>query len=178
MKSLETIQKTFKVFEVLTKVAYILCIVGAVVSGVGVLCAAVQYNGGTVFSIIGEPLKIFSDETNLLQKNVELLAATLMLASEAILLGLTRSYLKSELADGTPFTETGAKQLQKLAIRFIWIPIAAIAGSEAIAIWQGVKSIGNIGNFGNVITGIVLVLVSLIFRYGAELEKKNNAIAS
>lgn len=80
-------------------------------------------------------------------------------------------YLKAELADGTPFTEAGASRVRKLGIRFICIPIIAVAVSEAVAVWQGADSIGDIGNFGNVVTGVVLLLASMIFRCGAELEK-------
>ncbi len=178
MKTLQTIQKTFGVFKVLAKVAETLCIIGAAVFGVVALCAATQYNGGHVFSLMGEPLKLFADGTNLLQKHVELLSTTFMLIAEAILFGLSHSYLKSELADGTPFTEQGAERLRKLGIRFIWIPIVAIAVSEAVAAWQGVKSIGEIGNLGSAMTGIVLILVSLIFRYGAELERRNQKRAA
>lgn len=171
MKSLETIQKAFGVFKTLAKAAEILCIVGAAMSGAGALCAVVQYGGGHIFNLLGEPLKLFSDSTNLLQMYVYLLSVTFMLTAEAILFGLTYCYLKSELADGTPFTQKGAERLKKLGIRFIWIPIAAIAISKAVAVWQGVENNGIIGNFGSVTAGIVLILVSLIFRYGAELEQ-------
>ncbi len=173
MKSLEAIQKTFRVFRILSKIAYILCIIGAAAFGVGALCAAAQYHGGSVFLIYGEPLKIFADGTDLLQKCVELLSAAFMLIADAILFGLAYGYLKSELADGTPFTEKGAGRLKKLGIRFIYIPVIAISVSGAVAVWQGVEHIGDAGNFGSVITGIVLILVSLIFRYGAELEQKS-----
>ena len=38
MKTLQSIQKAFQVFEILTKVARIICIVGACLCAVGVLC--------------------------------------------------------------------------------------------------------------------------------------------
>ena len=173
MKTLQTIQKIFKVIQILAKVAKILCIVGASISGVVALCAVTQCHGGTVFSIIGEPLKLFADGTDLLQKYVELLSITFMLIAEAILLGLTHGYLKSEQADGTPFTEQGAERIRKLGIRFIYIPIIAVSVSEAVAVWQGMESVERVGNLGSVMTGIVLILVSLIFRYGAELAHRN-----
>lgn len=176
MKTLQTIQKTFNVLKTLAKVAEVLCIVGAAAYGVGALCAVVQYNGGHIFGILGEPMKLFADGTDLLQKYVSLLSSAFMLTSDAILFGLAHSYLKSEQADGTPFTEKGAERLKKLGIRFIWIPIVAIAVSEAVAVWQGVESNDIIGNSGSVITGIVLIIVSLIFRYGAELEQKNSDV--
>ena len=93
MKTLQKIQKTFNVFKTLAKVAEILCIVGAAMLGVGVLCAVVQYNGGHIFSVLGEPMKLFADGTDLVQKCVELLSGAFMLTAEAILSGLTHSYL-------------------------------------------------------------------------------------
>ncbi|MCI6434335.1 MAG: hypothetical protein MR828_06180, partial [Clostridiales bacterium] len=48
MKSLQTIQKTFRVFQVLTKIAMILSFVWAGLAALGLLCGIVWYNGGTV----------------------------------------------------------------------------------------------------------------------------------
>ncbi len=175
MKILETIQKTFNVFKILTKVAYVFCIVGAVTSAVGALCAMTQYNGGMVFSLFGEPLKLFSEETDLTQKCAELLTTTFILSANAILLGLTHGYLKAELIDGTPFTEMGANRLKKLGILFIIIPTIAITISGVFTISLGVESIGVVSNFSSVVTGIVLILFSLVFRYGAELEKNKKS---
>lgn len=84
-----------------------------------------------------------------------------------------RGYLKSEQADGTPFTENGADRLERLGIRFIWIPAVTIAVSEAVAVLQGVEITGPVSNLESVLIGIILIFVSVIFRYGAELENKN-----
>lgn len=72
MKTLETIQKAFRVFQTIAKIIHILCIVGAVMCGVGALCAITQYLGGQVFGITGEPLTLFSDATALPQMYVRL----------------------------------------------------------------------------------------------------------
>ncbi len=175
MNTLETIRKTLGVFKIIAKVAYILCIVGAVTFGTGALIAVSQNNGGHVFSIFGEPIEIFPDGTNLAQKFVELLSISLTLAAQAILLVFTHAYLKAEQTDGTPFTESGANKLKTLGIRFIYIPLIATAISEIIATIQGVENIGIIDDFSSVITGIVLLLVSLVFRYGAEIERDKRA---
>lgn len=95
-----------------------------------------------------------------------------MLIAEVILLRLTHGYFKSEHTDGMPFTETGAQRLKKRGICFIWIPTVDIAVSEAAVVWQDVNMTETATNFGGVVTGITLIRVSVIFRYGAELEKK------
>lgn len=48
MKHLQTIQKTFHIFEILSRVAMILSLVWAGLCLAGVLCAVVWYTGGTV----------------------------------------------------------------------------------------------------------------------------------
>ena len=58
MKSLQTIQKTFRVFQILAKIAFVFSIVGASICAVGALCAVTWYSGGTVFTLFGEPVPI------------------------------------------------------------------------------------------------------------------------
>ena len=170
MKTLETIQKIFKVFEVITKVAEILCIVGASLCALTASCAVVWHNGGRVFSFWGTPIEPFF-EGNLLTTYVKLLALTFTITADAILLGFAHHYLKHEQEDGTPFTEKGAQRLKKLGIRCIYIPIIAFSVSAAIATWQGVTNLDIGGNLPSTVFGIGLILVSLVFRYGAELEE-------
>ena len=49
MKSLQTIQKTFRVFQILSKIAMILSFVWAGLAALGLLCGVVWYSGGNVF---------------------------------------------------------------------------------------------------------------------------------
>ena len=53
MEPLQKIQKTFHVFEVLTKIACMFSIVGAIICAVGALSAFSWYSGGQVFSLFG-----------------------------------------------------------------------------------------------------------------------------
>ena len=105
-------------------------------SGIGALSAVAQWHGGTIFSLFGEPIRLFAEGTDLARKSVELLARTFMLTAEAILFALTRGCLKAELADGTPFTRGSADRLRKIGIRFIYISIIAVSVSAAVAVWQ------------------------------------------
>ena len=171
MNALQNIQKTFKVFENITRVLFILCIIGTGMSAFFGLIAAAQYHGGTVFSLLGEPLKIFSDSTDLTAKFSQLSSSTIMLTAEAVLLFFARDYFKSELNDGTPFTERGAQKIKKLGIRFIYIPIIALTACGVISVLLKTEIAEIAGNFPNVMTGIVLILVSLVFRYGAQIEQ-------
>lgn len=175
MKSLQTVQKTFRVFQILTKIAFVFSIVGASICAVGVLCAAVWYNGGQVFSLFGTPLEPFGNGEGLNQVLAVLLSDLILLATDAILMGFAGRYFKTEQAEGTPFTENGAELLKKLGIRCIWMPIVAVVIASVITACLGVERSGDISNLPSLMTGIVLILASIIFRYGAELEQKNHA---
>lgn len=173
MEQLNRIQKTFHVFEILTKIAYIFSIVGAIFCAVGALCAFSWYSGGQVFSLFGEPITIFSSSDRALNEVLAvLLADFVMITAEAILLSFAHRYLKAEQADGTPFTEAGADMLKKLGIRCIWLPIVAMVVASVIGVSFGAENIGSDSNLPSLATGIVLILTSMIFRYGASLETK------
>lgn len=170
MKQLETIQKTFRVFRILTKIAFVFSIIGAVTCAVGALCATAWYTGGQVFSLFGEPVTIFSSGRGMNEMLAVLLADFVMITAEAILLSFAYRYLKAEQTDGTPFTETGAEQLKRLGIRCIWLPIVAMVVASVIGVSFNVDGLDAYSNLPSLATGIVLILASMIFRYGAALE--------
>ena len=95
MEQLQKIQKTFHVFEILTKIAYVFSIVGAVFCAVGALCAFSYSTGGQVFSLFGEPITIFSTTKSMRGMLAILLADFVMIAAEAILLSFALRYLKA-----------------------------------------------------------------------------------
>ena len=178
MKSLQTIQKTFRVFQILAKIAFVFSIVGASICAVGALCAVTWYSGGTVFTLFGEPVPIFAGGEGLNQTLAVLLSDLIMLTAEAILLSFAYRYFKTEQAEGTPFTENGANLLKRLGIRCIYMPIVAIVVASVITVCLGVERSGDVSNLPSLVTGIVLILASLIFRYGAELEERNRSLNS
>ena len=96
MKSLQTIQKTFRVFQILAKIAFIFSIVGASLCAVGALCAMAWYTGGQVFTLFGEPVTIFTSGDGLNQALAVLLSDLILLATEAILLAFAGRYFKIE----------------------------------------------------------------------------------
>lgn len=172
MKSLQTIQKTIRVFQILAKIAFVFSIVGASLCALGALCATVWYNGGQVFSLFGQLIPAFASGEELWQGYAVLLSDMVCLVTDAILLGFAGQYFKIEQAEGTPFTENGANRIKKLGIRCIWMPIVAVVIASVITVCLGAENGGNISNLPSVITGIALILASLIFHYGAELEER------
>lgn len=107
-----------------------------------------------------------------------LLTDLVFLTTDAILLAFAHRYFKIEQAEGTPFTQSGAKLVQKMGIRCIWMPIVAMVIASVILVCLGVEKGGDMSNLPTVATGIVLILASLIFRYGAELEERNRLLLS
>lgn len=172
MKSLHTIQKTFRVFQILTKIAMILSFVWAGLAALGLLCGAVWYHGGSVVGADRELLYVLTETGGLAELTGVLLAETILALTEGVLLVLAGRYWKAEQADGTPFTERGAEQIKRLGIYTIVLPlVAVIVVSLVYAIFDLPQSAGNDwDNLSSVTVGIVLILASLIFRYGAELE--------
>lgn len=172
MKSLETVQKTFGIVKIFIKIAKVLTIIGAVVCGIGALSVLAIYTGGRVFSIFGNPIHLFENIDNLPMRLAEMLTELLVLITNAILLSFAYNYLKIEQREGTPFTEFGAEKLKKLGIRCIYMPIVATAISTGIVYALGVEIAFDVSDMPGIFTGVVLILVSFIFRYGAELEEK------
>lgn len=52
------------------------------------------------------------------------------------------------------------------------MPIVAVVIAAVITVSLGAEESGDLSNLPGVVTGIVLILTSIIFRYGAELEQK------
>ena len=173
MNTLQTIQKTFRVFHVLAKIAFIFSIVGAALCAVGALCAVSGLTLGTGLTVFGQPVMSFGS-SGVNYALAALLSDMVILIGDAVLLGFTVRYLALEQSDGTPFTENGATTLRRLGIRYIYIPIVTAVIASVIIVAFDAEPGRDISNLPELTTGIVLIITSLIFRYGAELEGKVN----
>lgn len=170
MKSLQTIQKTFQVFGTLSKIAMILSFVWAGLAAIGLLCVIVWQTGGNVVGIELEHLLELTETTALTQMIGVLLADLIFALTDGTLFAFAMRYFKAEQTDGTPFTTRGADQIRNLGIKTIVMPLVAVVlGGIMYSIFDvTVKT--DWSNGGSIIIGIVLILASLVFRYGAELE--------
>ncbi len=175
MKSLEMIQKTFRVFQILTKIAMILSFVWAGLALLGMLCGVVWYQGGSVIGADQALLYTLTETNGLTEMIGTLLVEIIAALTDGILLAFAYSYLKAEQADGTPFTHRGAEQIRRLGVRTIVLSIVNVALTKAVFAASALPAYADAdrGNFSGVTLGITLLLVSLIFRYGAELEEKH-----
>lgn len=173
MKTLEPIQKTYKVFETLAKIAMILSFVWAGTLLLGVLGGIVWQSGG---SIVGVPVEYALKLTRtgaVLQMIGVLLGDFVLAVTDGLLFLFAHRYFKRELADGTPFTTAGAEQVKSLGIKTIVMPLVAFILSAVICECFGVNRTGDWDNGASVLLGIALILFSLILRHGAELREAN-----
>ena len=172
MKSLQTIQKTCKVFQILTKIVMILCFVGSGLLLLGLICGIVISSTGAVISGNMETLYRLTSSASFFEMVGSLLAEFVLTLTEALLFAYAYKYLSQELSDGTPFTETGAIMVRKLGIKLIVMPIVAAVIAATIYASFGIDA-AEPDNGASVVMGIALILVSMILRYGAELEQRN-----
>ena len=177
MKSLQTIQKTFRVFQTLTKVAMILTFVGAGLIFLGLICGIILSSTGSVISGGMETLYQLTTSSSFYEMIGTLLVEMVLTLTDAILLTYAFRYFSAEQADGTPFTERGAEQMKHLGLLFIILPpVAAILVGGLCGILGFQQNVViDLSNGTSLIIGILLILISLIIRYGADLEERNNA---
>ena len=169
MNTIITIQTLAKIGKVFSKIIFIFCIVGfcgCIVGIVGLALGADSFKlGGVTFR------SIIENDAGLSPMAVGLLFC----AAEAVLCKFAEAYFKHELADGNPFTLRGAKELLRLGILTIAIPLGTvIVCSIGVAIADnmvpGINKL-SIGEFSSVGLGVMMIVLSLFCRYGAELGK-------
>ncbi|MDY3281304.1 hypothetical protein [Dysosmobacter sp.] len=171
MNSLNRVQKTFRVFEILSKAAMILSFLWAAVTAAGLLCGFAWYSGVSVAGVSRETLLVMTRSSTLNQMTGVLLSELVFALTDGALFLLSFRYFRQEQEDGTPFTRDGAEQIRYLGIWTIALPLAAVVLASAFREVFGVSGAGDWGNRFSVTLGVVLILASLIFRCGAELEE-------
>lgn len=166
-KTLSNLLTIFKVAKVLAKIAFILCIIGA--SG----CALGFFALSAVDSFM--PEQLVANGINVNVAYFELIVGTVACIGAAVFSFLSGKYFKNVLAAGTPFSFDGAKECFRLGVASIIIS-AAVAVVSAIT--AGVVTIlenslalnSNIETSITFSTGLFFMFLSLIFKYGAELQ--------
>lgn len=182
MKSLDTIQKLAKLGKVLSKIAWILSVIGFAGCIAGLL--SLNFGNGSLLSIGGVPLhKLVESDYGF---NIKSLTATLsgwmiVCVGEAVVAKFAETYFKNELKAGTPFTFSGAKELLRLGILTLVIPTGcAVAGSVIEEIVMGLMRVEKIAamdvyfdNESSIVLGVMFLFISLLCRCGAELTRSD-----
>lgn len=173
MQSLKTVQVLFKIAKVISQIVYICCIVGFCLCVVGVISLAL---GAPVLKLGGVTIESFlADHTGL--SNGTLYASLAAGAIVCVGMGVTAKfavrYFTREQADGTPFTVDGARELQRLGILSICLPLGANILAQIVhaALERVLPDVGplDMDFVGSVSLGVMLIVTAQICKYGAAL---------
>ena len=175
MNTLKSIQTLAKIGKVFSKIIFVCCIVGFCGCIVGIVSLALgaetfKLGGATIHSMIENEAGL-----NLPTLYASMAVGLLFCAAEAVLCKFAEAYFKHELADGDPFTLRGAKELLRLGILTIVIPlgtviVCSIGVAIADNVYPGIDKL-SIGEFSSVGLGIMMIVASLFCRYGAEVAE-------
>ena len=172
MKCLHTIQNVFRVFQILSKIAMILSFVTAGLAAAGILCTIAWNSGGTVAGMDMETWQALTEMESLNHMLGVLLSDLVILLADGVLYLFAYRYFKAEQADGTPFTHHGADRIRRLGIQSIVLPLVAVIIAAVIHRYLDLPQTMEWSNGSYVMLGIVLILASVVFHYGAELEEQ------
>ncbi|MBP3918340.1 MAG: hypothetical protein J6I50_04135 [Clostridia bacterium] len=166
--NLEIVQTIAKVLKIIMKIIMIITYVSAALTLIagsllvmGVLNAENQY------------LHFISVHAGLTEEMLAmtLIAAAISLLFTAIISTLLYVYFVKELKDGTPFTFSGADRLMKLGIAVAVLSVVSDAVTSAIIEHNSLSFMTNPADSVDITLGIGMILLSFVFRYGAELEQ-------
>lgn len=176
MNTLKALQTLAKIGKILSTIVFIISIVGASFCLLGILCLAIIPDGFTIGGTTVHGLIEQKADWSLPTCYLALVQGVLLCAGEAVLAKFAERYFKRELDAGTPFTLDGSKELMRLGILAICIPIGtSILAAIVYGIFRAVtKDVTDpdIDNSTSIILGVMLIVGSLLCRHGAEVSEK------
>ena len=184
MKSLKTIQKFSGIGRILSKIAFVLSMVGfcGCIAGLISLSFAdagvIRIGGVTLYGMISEKIGYGTGAAA-----AALFGWMIVCAGEAVLAKFAEHYFKNELKAGTPFTFAGAREMLRLGILTLAVPTGcAVAGSIVEGIAAGFMNIEKVSAMDmyfdgawSIALGVMFIAVSLLCRYGAEVTENAGA---
>ena len=129
-KTLKTIQTLSKVAKILCTIVFIFSLIGAIGCAVGIIALAVIPDGFNLGGVTIHGLIENSAGVSLGTCYAAMAMGAVLCAGECVLCKFAKRYFVNELEAGTPFTYNGAKELMRLGILTICIPVgtAIISG--------------------------------------------------
>ena len=171
-KYLSWIQTIAKVGKIVCKVLFILCLVGAIGSLVGLVSILALETASLL------DLGFLSEEKgeNFFSLSVfSCINGVITCVGMAILTRMGERYLENEMKAGTPFTEEGSRELFRFGIATLIVSAAtSVASSIALGFVSMVSGTWfespDFAAASSIEFGLLWLLLSLVFRYGAELR--------
>lgn len=174
MQSLKTVQTIFKVLKVFTLIVFIFKIIGAacaLIGGIGLVAFKSFGSFSAQISVaIADKLYggIVSVEAGMYEATVVCFVVAMLCACGAVCTHFLYRYFQHEEQDGTPFSYRGADELKRVGIIYIAVQLGAELVAVIIFAVCGVEN-AELSNFAMVGEGIVMILLSFVFKHGAEL---------
>lgn len=172
-KSLKTVQTVCKVCKVLAEIAFVmfvvivaLMLVAAIFTGTGKMDALLS-SGGVVLDEMLQQTGVTQD-----YMVAVFVCLTIIIAAEAVVAKFINVYFKHELKAGTPFTFEGAKEMLRLGIITIAVPVgASLAATIVFGIMAAGSGLDSEFNFEiSLGMGLVFLALSPLLKHGTELR--------
>lgn len=175
MKTLNTIQTLSKIGVILSKIVFICCLIGVIGCAVGMAflpfadTGIFKLGGMTIHGLIVNRVGIALNSLYPLMTG-----ALIVCIGQCVTAKFAELYFQHEYAAGTPFTASGVKELLRLGILTICVPLGAIilaqivsgVMAELIGCGEAFKLEGG----DSVALGVMFLVMSLLCSYGAELS--------
>lgn len=174
-QSLKNVQMLAKAGKIISKVVFILCLIGAIACLVGII---VMSSVGSLVIDGKELSAIIKQESgyNITVLSFACTVGTIACLFECVVSKFAEVYFTHQLDAGTPFTYNGAKEIRRLGIICIAAPLCTLITAEiARAIFSIFTEIPKdiVANEPVALDlGIAFIVASFVFKYGAELMDK------
>lgn len=172
-KSLKTVQTVCKVCKVLAEIAFVLLVVGAVL----VLACGIFIGAGKMDALMSSGALVLDEmlqQSGVTQEYVTavLVCMTIIIAAEAVVAKFINVYFKHELKAGTPFTFEGAKEMLRLGIITIAVPVgASLVATIVFGIMAAGSGLDSEFNFEiSLGLGLMFLALSPLLKHGTELR--------
>lgn len=169
MSNLEKIQKGMRGLLALSKIVLFMAIVGWAFTMIGAALVASGVVG--MENWLGRFLETAAGITRK-QLTGTLLASSVPFLFGGIFTAFLYHYFKEERKAGTPFTSTGAVRIKKLGMLQVGLTVLNLVITDGIYEEIGLLEWNRYDDAGGIVLGIFLILLSTVFRYGAELEQR------
>lgn len=175
-KSLKIIQSVMKVFQVLLKIAFVFCIIGALgcIAATTILVTPSFLNR----EIGGKPIPDFILDNAGVSVQVAAAycgAAIVLCIAGAVQCMFKLGYFNKELEEGTPFTYNGSETLKDAAIKVLVTDLISVFISVCVFAFMtyGIVGVSFDGGAISIVDPLLMLFGSVIFRYGSEVRAPN-----
>ncbi|GEM_PF-6117440 len=202
MNHLKSLMKIMKAAKVISAVAKVSCLIGIILFSLGIVGSVFLYSQtASINALLADPQfdaaieevfegsdgygdfvlsYVLNNADALVNNLLNFSVISLFICIVGFVLGRENyHYYKAVTLAGTPFTYEGAEELKKLGIHVILYNIGAsficgIVESVLTLVLSGLFPISSAYAFAFPVLGFIYLFLSLVFRYGAFLEKKAN----